>query len=168
MPTRLMPLISPLREISFCSCLQIIDLLDNASKSCFVKSLFGKLWSLRFIYVGNLLDRRQNHVEPRRRPYRWYSYQPEHHKLWGSCWIPTPSLVELYGSSTQECGVDRGAESSDTSSLNERLGIFLREKDLHRVIVPSRFVGWPPLYIVKGKLKRGPPSLSSSPQSKGL
>ncbi len=54
---------------------------------------------------------------------------------------PTPSLVELYGSSTQECGVDRGAESSDTSSLNERLGIFLREKGLRRVIVPSRFVG---------------------------
>ena len=106
-----------------------------------------------YIYVGDLLDCRWNHVEPCRRPYMWYFYRPEHHKLWGSWWIPTPSLVELYGSSTQECGVDRGAESSDTSSLNERLGIFLREKDLRRVIAPSRFVGWPPLYIVKGKLK---------------
>ncbi len=51
-------------------------------------------------------------------------------------------LVELYGSSTQECGVDRGAESSDTSSLNERLaGDLRREKDLCRVIACSRFVG---------------------------
>ncbi len=35
--------INTYREISFCSCLRIIDLLDNTSKSCFVKSLFGKL-----------------------------------------------------------------------------------------------------------------------------
>jgi hypothetical protein len=33
----------PYRVIPFYSCLQIIDLLDNANKSCLVKSLFEKL-----------------------------------------------------------------------------------------------------------------------------
>jgi hypothetical protein len=46
-------------------------------------------------------------------------------------------LVELYGSSTQECGVDRDAESSDTSSLNERLGIFGERKIFAGLLCPA-------------------------------
>jgi hypothetical protein len=65
--------------------------------------------------------------------YRWYSYQPGPHQLWGSWWIPTLSQVELYGSSTQECGVDRGDWSSDTFFW----GIYI-EKDFRWVIAPRR------------------------------
>ncbi len=110
-----------------------------------------------YIYVGDLLlDRRWNHVEPRRRPYRWHFYRREHHKLWGSRWIPTPSLVELYGSSTQECGVARGGESSDTSSLNERLGIFGERKIFAGIL---RTVD----LLVTRKSKRGHLSLTFFP-----
>jgi hypothetical protein len=46
-------------------------------------------------------------------------------------------LVEIYGSFTRECGVDRGAESSDTSSLNERLGIFGERKVFAGLLRPA-------------------------------
>jgi hypothetical protein len=43
----------------------------------------------------------------------------------------------LYGSSTQERGVDRGDGNSDTSALNERLGIFGERKIFAGLLRPA-------------------------------